>query len=166
MRGLVLNRQLNHRNIRLDEDTQGESVGYLLADGERRFVRWLGFISREHSRSLPRAKPVRLVDISRYGHECALNVSWSDVPRDRYVYGCLTEEGAYAVYEASVVIVPAPTVFDVGVDRRILDRERKRAWCASAWFCSTSDLLGQSKSSTLGITPTGKKVGDSCQPPR
>jgi len=108
MIGLVLNRQQNKRNIQLTDETRSETVGYLLPDGERRFVRWLGFINREHARTLPGARPVRLVDISRIGEEGAVSVSWSDLPADRYVHGCLTPEGAYAVYEASVATVPAP----------------------------------------------------------
>ena len=69
---------------------------------------WLGFITREAARALRQARPVRLVDISRIGQESALSVSWIDLPDERYVHGCLTPDGAYAVFEASIATVAAP----------------------------------------------------------
>ena len=33
---------------------------------------------------------------------------WREVPQGHYVHGCLTHEGAYAVYDAAVAVVPGP----------------------------------------------------------
>ena len=63
---LVLNRRLNYRNVLLT-DRRGGQVGYLLRNGERRFVPWLGFIDRGATRALDDASPVRLTDITRVG---------------------------------------------------------------------------------------------------
>ena len=63
MASIVLNRRLNHRNILLTARPGGDA-GYLLPNGERRFVRCLGFIERAAARDLKDAKPVRLTDIT------------------------------------------------------------------------------------------------------
>lgn len=105
MVNLVLNRKFNYCNILLTDDTSGQNVGYLQQDGHHRYVRWLGFISRHAARELRVARPVRLVDISRIGVQGAIHITWQDLDPDHYVHGCLTEEGAYAVYEQEVVIV-------------------------------------------------------------
>ena len=102
---LVLNRRLNTRNILLAQDTRGEYVGYLLADGGRRFVRWLGFIERAKARAMKAGRPVRLVDITRIGTSNGLAPEWQDLPSDSFVHGCLTEWGVYAVYEENVCLV-------------------------------------------------------------
>lgn len=67
-------------------ETKGQDIGYLLPNGERRFVPWFGFITREAARALRQARPVRLVDISRIGQESALSVFWIDVSADRYLH--------------------------------------------------------------------------------
>ena len=102
---LVLNRRLNTRNILLAQGTRGEHVGYLLPDGGRRFVQWLGFIERAKARAMKAARPVRLVDITRVGTANGHAPEWQDLSGDSYVHGCLTEWGAYAVYEANVCLV-------------------------------------------------------------
>ena len=86
-------------HARFTNETKGQDVGYLPPNGERRFVPWLGFITREAARALRQARPVRFIDISRIGQESALSVSWIDLPDDRYVH---------AVFEASVATVAAP----------------------------------------------------------
>ena len=106
MSGLILNRRLNHRNIQLTDETKGQSVGYLRPDGSQRYVRWLGFIAREDARRLEDATPVRLVCISRTGVESRVSASWRDVPADRLVHGCLTPDGAYALFDRVVATVP------------------------------------------------------------
>ena len=63
---LVLNRRLNYRNVVLT-DCPGGEIGYLLRNGERRFVPWLGFIERAAARRLDGARPVRLADIHAGG---------------------------------------------------------------------------------------------------
>ena len=105
MADLVLNRRLNTRNILLAQGTRGEDVGYLLPDGGRRFVPWLGFMERTTARGMRGARPVRLADITRIGKINGLAPEWRDMPEDSYVHGCLTERGAYAVYEANVCLV-------------------------------------------------------------
>ena len=99
MVSLVLNRRLNYRNIQLTSDTKNQHVGYDAGDGEAKYVRWLGFIERHEARRLAGARPVRLVCISRVG--------FSDVAPGEAVHGCLTAEGAYAVYDARVEFVTA-----------------------------------------------------------
>ncbi len=101
---LVLNRRQNYANVRLAEGVR-ESVGYELPSGERRFALWLGFIERSRARRLPGARPVRLADITRIGIDTAHGVEWEDLPPGRYVHGCLTHQGAYAVYDATVCLV-------------------------------------------------------------
>lgn len=102
---LVLNRRLNTRNILLADGTRGEYVGYLLADGGRRFVPWLGFIERARARALRDARPVRLVDITRIGTANGHAPEWRDLSKNQYVHGCVTAWGAYAVYESNLCLV-------------------------------------------------------------
>ena len=105
MVGLVLNRRLNYRNILLAQGTRGEQVGYLLGNGGRRFVPWLGFIERTEARAMNEGRPVRLVDITRVGRTNGITQDWQDLPADCFVHGCLTPKGAYAVYEENVCVV-------------------------------------------------------------
>ena len=105
MVALVLNRRLNYRNIQLTADTKNQDVGYDAGDGEAKYVRWLGFIERHDARRLAGARPVRLVCISRVGFSDAVNTHWRDVGPGEAVHGCLTAEGAYAVYDARVAFV-------------------------------------------------------------
>lgn len=104
---LVLNRRLNYRNVLLTDRPVGH-VGYLLPDGERRFVRWLGFIERAAARELKGARPVRLADITRVGVAGWPASEWRDVPPGKCVHGCLTDQGAFAVYDAVVALVGPP----------------------------------------------------------
>ena len=104
---LVLSRRHNAR-YHLLSDRPGDGVAYLLPQGERRFVPWLGFIERGDARALEGARPVRLADITRIGVDDGPTVRWHDVPHGRYVHGCLTDEGAYAVYDATLALVEGP----------------------------------------------------------
>ena len=88
-------RKQNYRNIRLDDDTEGETVGVLTRDGRTHQMRWLGFIKREDARR-SRGRPVKLV-ISRVERE--------DLQPGQYVQGCLMEEGVYAVIDSAVAVV-------------------------------------------------------------
>ena len=88
-------RKQNYRNIRLDDHTEGETVGVLTRDGRTHQIRWLGFIKRENARRST-GRPVKLV-ISRVGKE--------DLQSGQYVQGCLVEEGVYAVIDSVVVVV-------------------------------------------------------------
>ena len=101
---LVLNRRLNYRNVLLTDRPGGE-IGYLLRDGERRFVPWLGFIERAEARALDDARPVRLTDITRVGVAGWPAPAWRDVPPGECVHGCLTGRGAFAIYDAVVALV-------------------------------------------------------------
>lgn len=106
MTNLVLNRKQNHANVLLvDHPERRETVGYLLPDGEMRFVTWLGFLDRRAARTLPDALPVRLANISRIGVQGGIHVAWEDLSDDKYVHGCLVAEGVYALYEQHVVVV-------------------------------------------------------------
>ena len=105
---LILNRKQNYANRRLVDDAAGD-VGYQLPNGEHRYVRWLGFIERRDALALPGARPVRLVNISRVGRQGAISDAWDDIPADRCVHGCLTDQGAYAIYDEQVAFVPTST---------------------------------------------------------
>lgn len=107
MADIVLNRRLNYRNILLAQETRGEDVGYLLADGGRRFVPWLGFIERAQARAMKGARPARLADITRVGRANGLTPERRELPADSFVHGCLTPRGAYAVYEENLCVVGA-----------------------------------------------------------
>ena len=106
MVAIVLNRRLNYRNILLTARPGGDA-GCLLPDGERRFVRWLGFIERAAARDLQDAQPVRLADITRIGMPGWPAPTWHDVPVGMHVHGCLTDEGVFAVYDTAVALVGA-----------------------------------------------------------
>ena len=104
---LVLNRRINYRNALLTDRPGGE-VGYLLRNGERRFVPWLGFIERATARALDDARPVRLTDITRVGIASWPAPEWREVPSGEWVHGCLTGRGAFAICDAVVALVEAP----------------------------------------------------------
>ena len=101
---LLLDRRQNYRSDLLTELPEG-TVAYLLPNGERRVVAWLGFIERTAARQLAGARPVRLSDITWIGEGDALSPKWREVEPGRYVHGCLTDRGAYAVYGAVVAVV-------------------------------------------------------------
>ena len=104
---LALSRRQNARHHLL-VDEPGPHVAYLLPGGERRFVPWLGFIERAEARALPHARPVRLADITRIGIGDPPTARRREVSQGHYVHGCLTDEGVYAVYDATVAVVPGP----------------------------------------------------------
>ena len=66
---------------------------------------WLGFIERARARAMKAARPVRLVDITRIGTANGIAQEWQDLPADAFVHVCLTQWGAYAVYEENVCLV-------------------------------------------------------------
>ena len=101
---LVLNRRINYRNVLLT-DRRGGEVGYVLPNGERRVVPWLGFIERAAARTLDDARPVRLSDITRVGVAGWPAPEWREVPAGECVHGCLTSRGAFAIYDAVVALV-------------------------------------------------------------
>lgn len=102
---LVANRKQNAANKLMVDRPHSDTVGYLLRSGEWRFVPRLGFIERRAAKQIRDARGVRLVRISRVGYQGPLNVDWVDVPSGQYVHGCLTKEGAYAVFDAVVALV-------------------------------------------------------------
>ena len=104
---LFLNRRQNYGNHLLTERPEGH-VAYLLPDGDRHFVRWLGFIEREAARELQGARPVRLTDITRIGEGDEIAPRWREMPPGHYVHGCLVARGAYAVYDTAVALVQGP----------------------------------------------------------
>ena len=91
----TLFRKQNYRNIRLEQDTENETVGVLTRDGKAHPVRWLGFIDRAEAKQI-RGRPVKLV-ISRVGR--------IDLEPGQYVQGCLVEGGVYAVTDSQVAVV-------------------------------------------------------------
>lgn len=105
---LVANRKQNAANKLMVDRPHSDTVGYLLGSGEWRFVPWLGFIERRAAKEIRGAKGVRLVQISRVGYQGQLNADWIDVPSGQYVHGCLTKDGAYAVFDAVVALVDYP----------------------------------------------------------
>ena len=101
----ALVRRFNYRNVELHPDTKGETVGVLLSSGDCRYYPWLGFIDREDALRLQQARPVKL-DVCRYCDESTLAGAWIDVPEGKYVQGCLTAAGVYALTIAKVRLVP------------------------------------------------------------
>lgn len=91
----TLFRKHNYRNIRLEQETENETVGVLRRNGEAHQVRWLGFITREKARQSA-GKSVKLV-VSRVG-----NV---DLQSGEYVQGCLVKDGAYALTDSVVAVI-------------------------------------------------------------
>ncbi len=92
----TLYRKFNYRNIRLDDDAIGQTVGVLKRDGSIKQLRWCGFITRAKAKSKPNAQPVKLV-ITR--------VDGKDLAPGETVQGCLLPEGVYAVIHSEVVII-------------------------------------------------------------
>ena len=105
---LVLNWRHHYGDRVLSDGQADEVVGYLARGGNRRYVRWLGFIDRTEARGLEGARPVRLADITRVGVDEWPSPAWHDVPTGMSVHGCLTSEGAYAVYDTAVALVGKP----------------------------------------------------------
>lgn len=102
---LVANRKQNAANKLMVDRPHSDTVGYLMSSGEWRFVPWLGFIERRAARQMRGARGVRLVQLSRVGYQGPLTVDWIDVADGQYVHGCLTDDGAYAIYDAVVGII-------------------------------------------------------------
>lgn len=93
----TLIRKLNHKNIRLDEDSagSGETVGVMTRSGKAHHIRWMGFISRTDARRSG-GKSVKLI-ISR--------VDGAELAPGQYVQGCLVANGVYAVLDCEVAIL-------------------------------------------------------------
>lgn len=95
----VISRKLNHRNIRLEHDTEHENVGVMDRDGKVHQLRWLGFITRPDAKRV--GKPVKL-QISR--------ADSIDLEPGQFVLGCLVERGVYAVLDSSVAVIGSEAV--------------------------------------------------------
>lgn len=102
---LLLNLKINYRNLLLSDETKGESVGYRCADGEVRHVPWLGFIDRCAAKTLPNARPVRLVNVSRVGRMVHGSPQWIDILPGCFVHGCLVSSGVFAVYDKDIALI-------------------------------------------------------------
>ena len=92
----ILYRKQNFRNIKLDQDTIGETVGVVLKNESLKFMRWAGFIRRETAKADYRAKPV-LLAISRIDGE--------DLQDGEYVQGCMIGANVYVVVDSKVSVV-------------------------------------------------------------
>jgi hypothetical protein len=99
---LTLAWRLNYRLVELTDTPTGETVGVLTRSADYRYVRWLGFVSREDAKVSGR--PVKL-QIHRIGQAHGLSTIWEDVPPGMHVQGCLTAGGVYAVVEDRVRLV-------------------------------------------------------------
>ena len=99
---VVLARRLNKRLIELREYTTGETVGLLRKDGTYSYHAWLGFIHRSKASRLGR--PVKL-KIDRIGSDDLSSIKWRDVPTDKHVQGCLTENVVFAVISEYLRVV-------------------------------------------------------------
>ena len=102
MNNLYLNQRLNYRNIQLSDASVRQSVGYLTKKGDVRFTVWLGFISRQAAKSIQGARPVRIVNMTRFGEDTAHGPDSIDLNSRVHVHGCLTAKGIYAVVDVSV----------------------------------------------------------------
>lgn len=93
----ILFRKLNHKNIRLDEESagMGETVGVVTRNGKLQLVGWMGFITRDEARKSA-GRPVKL-KINR--------VDGVDLNPGEYVQGCYDGKGVYAVLDTVVVVL-------------------------------------------------------------
>lgn len=99
---------LNYKLITLDDNPDGHAF-VVTRSGDRRSTWWLGFIDVDVAGQLPGARPVK-VDVNEcsYGKE-VIGRTWSSVPRDKCVQGCLVRNGVYGVtVDGEVRIVPRP----------------------------------------------------------
>lgn len=78
------------------QNSPGDNVPILDRDGERYYVRWLGFIDANVAKQLPGAKPVRL-DIEAYSIETSPVLSWTHLQKGETVQGCLLLNGVYGI---------------------------------------------------------------------
>ena len=104
---IILVRKLNHRNIELHQNTKGECVGVRTRDGEYIYYPWLGFITADKAKGTQNARPVKL-KVQRIGTAGVLNnraTQWQEVPDDKHIQGCLTQQGVYAVVDVNVRVV-------------------------------------------------------------
>ena len=85
-----------------------------LAGSPRSPCRWLGRPSLRRF-ALSVCSSLAFFDRHYLGDDCNRDPSgdppmarWREVPQGHYVHGCLTDGGAYAVYDAAVAVVPGP----------------------------------------------------------
>lgn len=95
---VALHRNLNARNIVLEEGQVGESVGVRRKDGSYGYLPWRGFIDLPVARALPGAKPAKLL-ASRVGTGREWALEWQVLAPGQHVQGCVFQGKAYAVLE-------------------------------------------------------------------
>ena len=99
----MLLRELNYRNILLDQERSGELVGIQKRDGEVGYFSWLGFIERDEAVVLEGAVPVKL-EVAAYSFRDGMPAKWIDLDRvsGEMIQGCFVGNGVYAVIERGV----------------------------------------------------------------
>ena len=74
---LVLVWKLNKRNIRLYQETHGQTIGVLRHDGSYGYKSWRGFMSRAEAAESG-GKPVKL-QVARIGYQDGFDTKWHEV---------------------------------------------------------------------------------------
>ena len=102
-RMLVIGSNINMRNIILRPDSKGEWAFVLLKNGEFRSVPWCGLISKQAAKKM-QARPVKIRAL-RWGYDLGHSIEWQEIPDGKFLQGCLTGEGVYAVVDSELRIV-------------------------------------------------------------
>jgi hypothetical protein len=93
---LVLRWRLNKRLIELEDGSTGQTIGVVRKSGGARYLRWLGFMDLDTAKSLPGAKPVKLI-AECVGVRKGIGTEWTAIPEGQHVQGCLVENGVYGI---------------------------------------------------------------------
>ena len=92
----LLRIRINYRKIILDNDCITEEIAVLRKDGEYRYLRFLGFITRDDAITLDCSLPVKL-KVDAYATKDDVSIKWTTIPTNKHLQGCLTLVGAYCV---------------------------------------------------------------------
>lgn len=85
----------NYRNLVMRAYADPEDYAPVrMADGEYKFVRWLGII---HESELENIKEKKAVKIRFESYRQNMGQAWIDIEDGRYMLGCQTSQGVYGV---------------------------------------------------------------------
>jgi len=97
----LLRIKINYRKIILDNDCSTEEIAVLRKDGEYRYLRFLGFITRDDAIALDCSLPVKL-KVDAYAAKDDVSIKWTTIPTNKHLQGCLTARGVYGVITKSI----------------------------------------------------------------
>ncbi len=96
---MILVRKRNYRNVSLFSLFNGESIGVYRSMSIVEYLPFLGYTEVSHARQNRLAKPVRL-EISYFYLSEQPGSKMDEIPPGRYVQGCETPLGVYAVVDS------------------------------------------------------------------